>query len=202
MADPGPDGVLGSSDDPGTSLTFYNQLNDPVENTFFITNPEDAFRTYNGLEITANKRLSDRWMVQASWVISKITGNVNNTSALGNSVEYDSPNQDPNVQPFREGRLTNDNTHLAKVLWAYQAPWGIQVSGAYFYTSGGTYTRVVRERLDQGNVDLFAEPRGSRRFEGQPKFDFKLEKRFRIADRAARTIVRGVQPVQQWRGER
>ena len=182
VADPGPDGVLGSADDPGTSLTFYNQLNDPVENTFFITNPEDAFRTYNGLELTANKRLSDRWMVQASWVISKITGNVNNTSALGNSVEYDSPNTDPNVQPFREGRLTNDNTHLAKVLWAYQAPWGINVSGAYFYTSGGTYTRVLRERLDQGNVDLFAEPRGSRRLEGQPKFDFKVEKRFRIAD--------------------
>ena len=130
VADPGPDGVLGSADDPGTSLTFYDQLNDQVENTFLITNPEEAFRTYNGLELTANKRLTDKWMVQASWVISKITGNVNNTSSLGNSTEYDSPNTDPNFQPFREGRLTNDNTHIAKVLWAYQAPWGIQVSGA------------------------------------------------------------------------
>jgi hypothetical protein len=180
VADPGPDGVLGSADDPGTALTFYDQLNPQSENAFFITNPDDAFRTYNGLELTANKRLSDRWMIQASWVISKITGNVNNTSAIGNSIEYDSPNTDPTVQPFREGRLTNDNTHIAKVLWAYQGPWGINLSGAYFYTSGGTYTRVVRERLSQGNVDLFAEPRGSRRLDGQPKFDVKLEKRFAL----------------------
>ncbi len=51
------------------------------------------------------------------------------------------------------------------------------VSGAFFYTTGGTYTRLVRERLSQGSVDLFAEPRGSNRLDGQPKFDVKLEKR-------------------------
>ena len=180
VADPGPDGVLGTSDDTGQTLTFYDQSNSPAEDTFLITNPEDAFRNYNGVELTANKRLSNRWMVQASWVISKITGNVNNTSAIGNSAEYDSPNSDPRFQPFREGRLTNDNTHIAKVLWAYQAPFGINVSGAYFYTSGSARTRLVRQRLSQGNVDLFAEPRGSRRLPAQPKFDLKLEKRFRL----------------------
>jgi hypothetical protein len=55
------------------------------------------------------------------------------------------------------------------------------VSGAYFYTTGGTFTRLVRQRLDQGSVDLFAEPRGSNRLDGQPKFDLKLEKRFPVA---------------------
>ena len=67
----------------------------------------------------------------------------------------------PALQPFREGRLANDNTHIAKVLWAYQAPWDINVSGAYFYTSGSTYTRVVRfSDLNQATTDIFAEPRG------------------------------------------
>ena len=56
------------------------------------------------------------------------------------------------------------------------------VSGAFFYTSGGTYTRLVRERLSQGSVDLFAEPRGSNRLDGQPKFDLKFQKEFPIAD--------------------
>ena len=181
ISDPGPDGIANTSDDPGRTLTFYDQLNEQSENTFLITNPERAFRRYRGLELTANKRLSNRWMVQGSWVISKITGNVNNTSSIGNSVEYDSPNEDPALQPFREGRLANDNTHIAKVLWAYQAPFGINVSGAYFYTSGSTYTRTFRQRMSQGNVDLFAEPRGSRRLPGQPKFDVKLEKRFPLA---------------------
>jgi hypothetical protein len=179
--DPGPDGVLGTGDDPGTFLTVHDLVSDEADNRFFITNPDDAFRRYRALELTANKRLSNRWMMQASWVISKITGNVNNTSATGNSVEYDDPNLDPRFQPFREGRLGRDNTHIAKVLWAYRAPFDVNISGAYFYTSGGTYTRTVRYRLGQGNTELFAEPRGSRRLDGHPKFDLKLEKRFRVA---------------------
>ena len=182
VPDPGPDGVEGTADDTGRTLTFYDQVSDPADDRFLITNPDDAFRRYRGLELTANRRFKDRWMLQASWVISKITGNVNNTSAAGNSVEYDDPNQDPRLQPFREGRLGRDNTHIAKVLGAYQGPWGVMISGAFFYTTGGTYTRLVRERLSQGSVDLFAEPRGSNRLDGQPKFDLKFLKEFPIAD--------------------
>jgi hypothetical protein len=178
--DRGPDNIVGTADD-GT-LTVYNQLNPQSQDEFLITNPDNLFRRYRGLELSANKRLSNRWMVQGSWVISKITGNINNSSQLGNSIELDSPNFDPAVQPFREGRLAGDNTHIAKVLWAYLGPWGINLSGAYFYTSGSTYTRVARFGLNQGNVDLFAEPRGSRRLDGQPKFDLKAEKRFRLAN--------------------
>lgn len=180
--DPGEDGVVDTSDDPGTFLTVYDQLNDQAENQFFITNPDDAFRRYRALELSANKRFTNRWMLQASWVISKNEGNINNTSATGNSVEYDDPNLTPSLQPFREGRVGRDNTHIGKVLWAYQAPWNVMVSGAYFYTTGGTWTRTVRYRLNQGNTDLFAEPRGSRRLDDQSKFDLKLEKRFPIAN--------------------
>jgi hypothetical protein len=182
VPDPGPDGVEGTSDDTGRSLTFYNQISDPADDRFLITNPDDAFRRYRGLELNATKRFTDRWMLQASWVISKTTGNINNTSAIGNSVEYDDPNRDPRLQPFREGRLGRDNTHIAKVLGAYQAPWGVMVSGAFFYTTGGTYTRAVQMRLDQGSVELFAEPRGSNRLGAQPKLDLKLQKEFPVAN--------------------
>jgi hypothetical protein len=178
--DPGPDGVEGTADDTGRTLTFYEELSDPADDRFLITNPDDAFRRYRGLELSATKRFADSWMLQASWVISKITGNVNNTSQIGNSVEYDDPNRDPRFQPFREGRLSNDNTHIAKVLGAYRLPYGVMASAAYYYTTGATYTRLVRERLAQGSVDLFAEPRGSRRLEGRPSLDVKFEKRFNV----------------------
>ena len=178
-ADRGPDNITGTADD-GT-LTVYNQLNDQADDEFLITNPDSLFRRYRAIEFSANKRLSNRWMVQASWVISKITGTISNGSQIGNSIELDSPNFDPEQQPFRDGRLANDNTHIGKILWAYQAPWDINLSGAYFYTSGGTYTRNVRFSLNQGSEDILAEPRGSRRLDAQPKFDFKAEKRFRLA---------------------
>jgi hypothetical protein len=181
LADPGPDGEPGTGDETGNTVTVYDQITDPANNTFLITNPDSAFRRYRGVEFSLNKRMSNSWQMQASWVISKITGNYNNTSSFGNSAEYDSPNTNPELQPFRDGRLTNDNTHIAKVLGSYRAPWDVLVSGAFFYTSGQTYARTVRTpSLGQGRLDVFLEPRGSQRYDDQPRFDLKVEKQFRM----------------------
>jgi hypothetical protein len=181
VQDPGPDNTLGTSDDPGSSITTYRQVSDPADNQFLITNPKGAFRKYRGVELTANKRMTSRWQMQASWVISKITGNYNNTSSFGNSTEYDEPNLDPTFQPNREGRLTNDNQHIAKVLGTYRGPWDILMSGAYYYTSGQRFTRTVRVSLPQGRVDFFAEPRGSQTYDPRKQLDIRLEKQFRIS---------------------
>jgi len=179
-ADPGPDGVAGSGDETSTVLSTYRQTNDALENQYLITNPDGAYRRYRGLEISATKRMSNRWQMQFSWVMSKITGNYNNTGSFGNSSEYDDPNQDPRFQPLRDGRLTRDNTHLAKLLGSYHAPGGVVLSGAFFYTTGDTYTRTVRIRLPQGRKDLFIESRGAERYDAQPRLDLKIEKQFRL----------------------
>ena len=172
--------------DPGSGAsrpTIYNQLSDPLDNQYLITNPEGAFRSYKGVEFSATKRMSNRWQLQGSWVISEVKGTYNNNSNAGNSgTEYNDPNTDPRFQPLREGNLQNDNTHIAKILTTYRAPWDVMVSGAYFYTTGATFTRTVRTfRLDQGlRPEMFVDPRGSQRYDDQPRFDFKLEKQFRI----------------------
>jgi hypothetical protein len=178
--DPGPDNTLGTADDPGTTITTYEQNTDPADNQFIITNPEGAFRRYRGIEFTANKRMSDRWQMQGSWVISKITGNYNNSSSFGNSSEYDEPNFDPALQPFREGKLTNDNKHIAKLIGTYRGPWDVLMSGAFYYTSGQRFNRTVRFRLPQGQTDFFAEPRGNQTFDAQKRLDIRIEKQFRV----------------------
>jgi hypothetical protein len=180
LRDPGPDGEEDTGDEGSATVTVYDQITDPLDNHFLITNPDGAFRDYRGLEITATKRMSDRFQLQGSWVISKIEGNYNNTSNFGNSSEYDEPNLDPRRQAFREGRLTNDNTHVAKVLGTVRGPWDVLLSGAFLYTSGQTFTRTVRVSTTQGRPDLFIEPRGSQRYDDQPRLDFKLEKQFRF----------------------
>src|SRR5690606_35994700 len=153
LQDPGPDGEPGTGDETGNSIIVYDQVTDTSNNRFLITNPASAFRRYRGVEFSVNKRMTGNWQMQASWVISRIKGNYNNTSNFGNSSEYDSPNTNPDFQPFREGRLTNDNTHIAKVLASYRAPWDVLVSGAFFYTSGQTFTRSVRTpSLGQGRL--------------------------------------------------
>ena len=117
--------------------------------------------------------------------ISKITGNYNNTSSAGNSAtEYNDPNTDPRFQPNREGRLTNDNTHIAKVLGSVRGSVGHHDVGRVLTTRPGqTFARTVRTtraQTPQGRQDLFIEPRGSQRYDNQKSVDMRLEKQFRV----------------------
>jgi hypothetical protein len=165
----------------GASLTTYRPVNDPLDWQYSIENPDYLFRRYRGLDLHLKKRYSNRWMFDASWVISKITGNIDNTGNFGNGVEGDDPNRDSRFQPFREGRLSRDNTHIAKVLGVYTLPFEIQASGAFIFQTGNTFTRTLRVNVGQGSrPDLFIEPRGAQRFEDQPRFDVKFEKKFSV----------------------
>jgi hypothetical protein len=182
IADPGPDGVYGTGDETSATVTGYGRLSDPLDYQFLITNPDGAERNYKGVEFVFNKRLTGRWLMQASWVISKIDGNYNNTNNFGNSTEFDNPNLDYRTQPFRVGRLTNDITNIGKVLGSYRAPWDVWLSGAYYFTSGQTFTRTYRppSSVVAGRPTLFIEPRGSERYDDRPELDFKIEKQFRL----------------------
>jgi len=187
--DPGPDGVSGTADDhSNVSVTTYRQTNDPNDNQYLITNVPEAFRRYRAVEFSANKRMSNNWSGQFSWVYSKITGNYDNTTQLGNTATFDDPNLDPRVQPFLSGRLTRDNPHIAKLLGLYKAPWDLTLSGIFFYTSGNTFARTVRVALPQGREDLLFEPRGSERLDNQPRLDFRAEKGLRFAPGKRATV--------------
>jgi hypothetical protein len=179
VRDSGPDGFAGSGDETANTTGVYSQLTNPLANEFLVTNPAGAFRTYQGLEVTVRKRTTARWGMQSSWVLSKTTGNYDNSGA-GMSVDYNSPNTDPALQPLREGRVANDNTHLAKVFGTYRLPFRVSLSGAFYYTSGGSFTRTQRVRLSQGRVDVFVEPRGSEHYDAIKRLDARLERQFSI----------------------
>lgn len=178
--DPGPDGIRGTSDDSGVTLTAYRQSDDPIDNEYLITNPPEAYRRYTGVEMRLRRREANNWMMDVSWVISKITGTEDNFSSLGNGSEFDDPNQDVRFQPLREGRLGGDSTHLFKALGAWRLPWQIRAAGVFYYTSGATFARTLRVTVPQGRKDLFVEQRGSQRLDGQPRLDVKLERRFAL----------------------
>jgi hypothetical protein len=178
--DPGPDGVRGTSDDTGVTLTAYRQSDDPIDNAYLITNPAEAYRRYKAVELRLRRRQANSWMMDMSWVISKITGTEDNFSSLGNGSEFDDPNQDVRFQPLRDGRLGGDTTHIFKLLGGWQLPWKIRAAGVFYYTSGATFARTLRLTLPQGRKDLLVEERGSQRLDGQPRVDIKLEKRFSV----------------------
>ena len=143
------------------------------------------------------------WQLQGSWVISKITGNYNNTSSFGNSTEDDDPNTDPiPAVPRRTADRTTTRTSRS-CSGLYRAPWDIAGVGRVHYTSGNTFTRTVRVALPQGRPDLFIEPRGSQRLRrpATPRHASREAAPLR-RQQARRSFARGLQPVQQRGGHR
>ena len=70
--------------------------------------------------LVLSKRYTNRWQAQASYVLSKAEGNVDNTAGqqIGSSI-FENPNRSI---VNTDGRLTNDRTHEFKLLGSYSIP--------------------------------------------------------------------------------
>jgi hypothetical protein len=92
---PGIDGIEGTSDDLGT-LDVYQRMN-PDQDSALITNPskgsywvlDDPKFLAKGIEVRFSKRYSNRWQMNASYLYTRVLGNLDNP---GSAYFYD-----PNV---------------------------------------------------------------------------------------------------------
>jgi outer membrane receptor protein involved in Fe transport len=103
-------------------------------------------RIYKALEITADKRFSNNWMMQGSYVLSRLQGNY---EGLYNS---SSEQLDPNITSLYDipsllinsyGLLPNDRTHVLKVYGGYffsNIP--LELSGNFSLQSGTPITAL------------------------------------------------------------
>ncbi len=124
-----------------------------------------ARRDFKGLELTAQKRLSDHWMVYASYLYSKLQGNYDGAfRAIGGFFAKDPNITDdfdyPEFEVNANGRLTLDRRHQAKVQAAYVFPFGVTLSAAAFYQSGTPLSRIGWWNNYAG-PELFITPRGT-----------------------------------------
>jgi hypothetical protein len=179
-ADAGRDGVLGTSDD-GT-FQFYNRTSTAVNRTFFTTD-RNVLQTYKGLEITATKRMSNRWQMLAGYTFSqsRITGLSVNTN----------PNNLINVTGPLAGQNTNfngqigDRPHQFKLTGTYITPWyDIGVAGNLNSQSGVAVTRQISvAQTVGGSSTVNVEPLGSERLDTRTVVDLRFFKTARFGSR-------------------
>lgn len=170
----------------GSQITFYDQDESLVAQSAYITNPQPAKRDYDGVEVILEKKFSNNWQLLASYVYSKSRGLIGTdyNESTGGASYFNNPN----VHVNSEGRFPGERRHQFKLQGSFQAPFGIMFSGYYRGFSGARYTRVIRSDdlgldLNQGNVTIFAEERGSRGLPFAHVLDMRIEKQFRINDR-------------------
>jgi hypothetical protein len=177
--DPGPDNVAGNADD-GALMTVY-ALTNPGQAFLLLTNPEGAKRSYDAVQIVAQKRWSRNWQLLGSYTWSRSRGNANNQvtdNVGGASAGETGVFANPNTAINAEGRNTLDFPHNFSMRASYHSDLiaGFNLSGSYTYSSGGAWSRTATFRLPQGNVAVRVAPRGSEKSDPTNQLDFRFEK--------------------------
>ena len=189
--DPGPDGRVGTGDD-GALLTVYNKTN-PGHEFLLFTNPDNAYRDYDGFQLIGTKRYSNNWQATVSYTWSHARGTVDNrggtnagaggNQGLGQTGGFANPNHAININ----GDMRFDPTNAIKLDGTYRVPafGGFNVSAVYRYTTGLSWGRIATIRgLTQGSESVRIEPIGTRRTDAVNFVDFRAEKTFPLGSSA------------------
>jgi hypothetical protein len=162
----------------GQTVTVYNQ--DPLLrgrlDTLWDNDPE-MDSTYNGGDITVNKRLSNRWMLTGGLSLGKNVGYVGNAD-LNN----------PNSKEFSRGIQGNDVPFSLSMSGLYELPYGISLSGSYQHQSGFPEQTTVSvgsnsATLTQVTQVVNVAPRGDVRYPKLNQLDFSLRKAIRFGSK-------------------
>jgi outer membrane receptor protein involved in Fe transport len=191
IPDPGPDGVRGNADD-GAAITAYNlaaeYLGLPVVNIY--DNVDGAKADYYTWELSATKRMSDRWSMLAAfsktWNEAQ-NGCGSNACANGGNTFFGTafrqnalpitPNDLINTEP--DGKIKYTDWSL-KLHGTIEAPFGLKVSPMLRYQAGQNFGRTILATLNYGSVRIAAEPLDARRQADIAVMDFRLEKSINI----------------------
>jgi hypothetical protein len=150
------------------------------------------YRRYKGLMFVLSKRFSDRWQAQASYVLSKTQGTLDNQGIYLNA-GFSSHWQTPNLAVVNaDGPTGFDMRHEVKILGTYQIPKiEVGINAYYRFFSGLPYAPIVnfsgddRRALGLGSSPSswrrpLAAPRGYGYYDNQSLLDLRLEKIFKV----------------------
>lgn len=172
--DTGRDGVAGTADD-GT-FQFYNRTVAGVNRTHFTNDPTHR-QTYNGVEITGTKRMSNRWQMLMGYTYSQTRQKGASVAANPNSlINFDGP---------VVGAL-GDRPHQFKITGTYILPWyDIGFAANLNRQSGSLLNRIINTpQTVGGNTAVIVEPRGSYRLPTRTSADLRFFKTARFGARS------------------
>jgi hypothetical protein len=148
--------------------------------------------TYKGIELTATKRFSRKWQMQAGFTVGKNEGGValNTTGGQSSTVDLN----DPNIRRFPDGILGNDSELAFRLSGSYTLPYDINLSGSLVANSGYPYvslyslTRAAAATqgitLTRASQVIFLSNRGDERYDNVVLADLRLAKTFRFGSRS------------------
>jgi hypothetical protein len=151
-----------------------------------VTNiPKLNDSAYHGVELTAVKRLSNKWQLLAGFTIQRQKG----VYGRGFSDQAFSDNfTDPNNDINRNNNyLNSDATYVFKVDSSYELPWKIGTSVNFQHYTGLPILPVeifgIDGGLTQGTETVILQPAGIRRLPSVNMLNLRLSREFVLNDR-------------------
>jgi hypothetical protein len=150
---------------------------------------QDFTRIFHGLELTARKRLSDRWMLNGSLTLNSATYNSPpegyQDTIAGDIFALAALPMDPTNREFIEGEQTliNGARWVAKLAGLYQLPWGVNVAGTLNARQGFPFIPNIlspNRGNGLGTIRVMVEPYATHRYGNLVLLDLKAEKRFAL----------------------
>jgi hypothetical protein len=171
-----------------TYTSEYFVLDAPIAGSRVETN-QDFRRIFHGLEITARKRMSNRWMLNGSVTLNSATYNAP-PAGFQDTINGDifgaaALPLDPTNRDFTQGEQTliNGTRWTAKLSGLYQLRWGVNVAGTLNARQGFAFIPNLlspNRGNGLGTIRVMVEPYAATRYDNLVLLDFKAEKRFSI----------------------
>ncbi len=175
------------------TVTYYEPTR-TVPTAFIRTNTPDQYRDFNGFELTAQKRMSNRWQALFSyaynnavdnWTLNSIEdptprtgGGFENSTFINGSMQYA-----PETAGSGIGGIFQNAKWTTKLSGVYQAPLGINVAANYQVRQGFPDVPSVQtpnRANGAGQVLVILDPLGDVRLDNLHTFDMKIDRRFTV----------------------
>ena len=196
--DPGPDGRVGTADDPGVSFTYWEfptTLRGRQFERFVRVNDPKADQTFTSIDLSVFKRLSRNWQFLGSYSATKRNVPIifSNQTSPGTdaNIEFNSNVESGPLTPNAEiNSADREWEWTAKVSGVYRFPFQIMTSANFEHRSGYPWARRVRFTGGQTipNITLNVEPIGTRRLPHSNQLDVRVEKAFELVNRQQVTV--------------
>jgi hypothetical protein len=166
-------------------MTYYN----PAVQTPALQirgNIPDRNRTFNGFELTARKRYSDRWLLDSSFAYNNAIDHWDSPAAYEdptNIAIYNGYQYAPQSGGSGIDNIYTNAKWLVKVAGMYTLPWDINVSTFYNARQGYPFPREVlspSRTNGAGQVGLIIDPLGDVRLDTYHNVDFRLAKAVKV----------------------
>jgi len=164
-----------------TDLTKYGAFSNFVTNIPILDN-----NSYNAVEFTAVKRLTNKWQVLAGFTIQRQKG----TYGRGFSDEATGDNfTDPNDNINRNNNYLNlDSTYVFKIDGTYDLPWKFGTSVNFQHYTGFPIQPTATFNVDNGQgvpvpENIILQPAGIQRLPSVNQLNLRLSREFVVNDR-------------------